>query len=151
MTPKELCRRLVLGLAVSLLAIVPALAGAPQGIGLSDARVRMVLPSRPAAAYFTLTNTTDTAIDLVGTSAPDCGSAMMHQSVKKDGVDKMIPVKSVEVPAHGTLVFAPGGYHIMCMEPSAAVVAGSTMDITLDFSDGSELTGSFAIGGPATK
>ena len=47
---------------------------------------------------------------------------MLHQSKEENGVEKMLPVKSVPVPAHGTLSFAPGGYHLMCMQPQASMV-----------------------------
>lgn len=144
-------RRLALGLAASLLTLAPAFAAPPEGVALSDARVRMIVPSRPAAGYFTLTNTTNKAVGLTGASSPDCGTAMLHHSVKENGVDKMTMVKSVDVPAHGTLEFAPGGYHLMCTEPSANVVVGKQMPITLHFGDGSSITGNFEIGGPTTK
>ena len=49
------------------------------------------------------------------------------------------------VPAHGTLKFAPHGYHLMCMKPSADMKAGNRVPVTLRFKDGATLTGQFAV------
>jgi len=122
----------------------PALAG-PQGIEISGQWIRSILPMRPAAGYFTLTNSTDRAVALVGASAPGCAGVMMHQSKQVNGVMQMVGVKQVEVPAHGTLAFAPGGYHIMRMKPDDSVKPGKTVAVTLDFGDGSSLIADFPV------
>lgn len=141
------------GLAASLfvasLAGGGAMAAEPAGISISDAWVRMIVPSRPAAGYFTLSNDSDSAATLTGASSPACGSAMLHQSVRENGTDKMVMVKSVDVPAHGTLSFAPAGYHVMCMAPTEAMKIGAKVPFTLTFGDGSSLTAEFPVKGPA--
>ena len=143
------------GLAVSLvlagLVSGGAVAGEPAGISISNAWVRMIVPSRPAAGYFTLTNDSDTKATLTGASSPGCGSTMLHQSVKENGTDKMVMVMSVDVPAHGTLSFAPAGYHVMCMAPTDAMKIGAKVPFTLTFGDGSSLTSDFEVKGPADK
>ena len=45
---------------------------------------------------------------------------------------------------HGTLVFAPGGYHLMCMQPKG-LKPGDTAPVTLKFRDGSTADARFAI------
>ncbi|MEO8746593.1 MAG: copper chaperone PCu(A)C, partial [Rhodanobacter sp.] len=47
------------------------------------------------------------------------------------------------VPAHGQVVLAPAGYHLMLMHAVAPVVPGSTIRLTLKFSDGSSLPADF--------
>jgi copper(I)-binding protein len=59
----------------------------------------------------------------------------------------MVMVKKVSVPAHGTLTFAPGGYHLMCMKPSADMKPGQDVPVTLRFEDGATLTGQFKVYG----
>ena len=90
-------------------------------------------------------NDSDTARALTGASSPACGSIMLHQSKTENGVDKMVMVKQVEVPAHGTLQFAPHGYHLMCMKPSADMKQGQQVPMTLRFADGATLTGQFEV------
>jgi copper(I)-binding protein len=129
------------------LAALPSSQAADGGLTLSDAWMRTIVPSRPAAGYFTLKNDGDQARVLTGASSPACGSIMLHQSKTENGVDKMIMVKSVPVPAHGSLQFAPHGYHLMCMSPSPDLKPGQTVPVTLEFEDGATLRGAFAVRG----
>ncbi len=118
---------------------------AEQGLTLSGAWVRSLVPSRPAAGYVTVKNDTDKDRKVVSASSPDCGMLMLHQSMHKNGVDKMMMVESVDVPAHGSVSFAPGGYHLMCMKPGDKVKPGNTIKMTLTFDDGGALTGDFRV------
>ena len=133
--------------ALVLLATGPALAGEGAGMAVQDAWMRMLIPSRPAAGYFVLRNDGDAPRQLVGAQSPACGGLMLHRSLKEGGQDRMEMVKSVEVPAHGTVRFAPGGFHLMCMSPTAAVKPGGDVPITLRFANGASVTASFAVKG----
>lgn len=149
-------RLLVKALRAALFAgLMPFLAAqafaGTDGLGLSDGWMRIIIPSRPAAGYFTLKNNSSTERKLVGASSPDCGMMMLHQSKTENGVDQMMPVKEVAVPAHGSVHFAPGGYHLMCMRPKAAVKPGKSVPVTLTFDDGTSLTADFAVRGATAK
>ncbi len=126
-------------------AIAPA---AAAGVSVENPWLRFIIASRPAAGYFTLHNDTGTAIELTGASSTACGMLMLHQTKEVNGVEKMLPVKSVAVPAHGTVSFAPGGYHLMCVSPGAAVAQGRSVPIVLKFSDGKTVTADFPVKGP---
>lgn len=91
------------------------------------------------AGYFVLENLTDKPLTLTETSSPDFGSVMMHQSVVKDGQESMQDVTRVLVPAHGSVEFKPGGYHLMLMQPRKNLFSGDMITLILKFSDGSEL------------
>jgi copper(I)-binding protein len=120
---------------------------AQQGLILSGQWLRMVIPSRPAAGYFHLSNNSAKAHELVGASSDACGSLTLHESISRGGVDRMIDVKSVAVPAHGSITFAPGGYHLMCLSPSPSVKRGSSITVTLRFADGGTLVSNFPVRG----
>jgi periplasmic copper chaperone A len=136
---------LVLGLVAGMLAgAVGARAGA-GGLALSDPWFRLVMPSLPAAGYFTLSNSGAAAQSLVGASSPGCGMLMLHRSINQGGQERMVMVQSVAVPAHGKVSFAPGGYHLMCMSPSAALRPGQSVPVTLRFAGGGSLTASFPV------
>jgi copper(I)-binding protein len=49
------------------------------------------------------------------------------------------------VAPHATLIFAPGSYHLMCMQPTDAVQPGKTVQVTLKFADGASVTGDFDV------
>lgn len=110
--------------------------------------MRLIIKSRPAAGYFTLHNDADSPAELVSASSSGCGSVMLHQTKEVDGVEKMLPVENVEVPAHGTVSFAPGGYHLMCMQPQNSMVIGQQVPVSLKFADGKTVTADFPVKGP---
>ena len=116
-----------------------------QGFRISDPWMRFIMPSRPAAGYFTLSNETDEPRKLVGAASPACGTLMLHETVHEGGVDAMAMVKSISVPAHGSVTFAPGGYHLMCISPSAQMIPGHSVAVTLRFVNGGEATASFPV------
>ncbi len=136
--------------ASCLLAVSPANAAATD-LTVSGAWIRTTVPGRPAAGYFTLRNKGDTARALVAANSPACKKLMLHRSVNKNGTDRMIMVHSVKIPAHGSVTFAPGGYHLMCMSPSADVAPGRSVAVTLRFGDGTSMTRQFKVYGPAGK
>jgi len=138
--------RFLYALVAALAAVTTARAAEP-GLTISDPWIRLVMPSRPAAGYFTLSNDTGKALALVGAASPDCGSLMLHRSLHQAGQERMVMVKSVPVPAHGSVKFAPGGYHLMCMSPSREVTPGHSVAVTLRFEDGATLTADFPVRG----
>lgn len=126
---------------------VPLAHGEDNGLAVSDAWIRMIIHSRPAAGYFTVTNNGAKDRVLTGASSPACGTVMLHRSVTEDGAEKMEMAGKVTVPAHGTLQFAPRGYHLMCMKPSPAMEPGKDVPVTLRFLDGSAVTTAFKVKG----
>jgi hypothetical protein len=133
------------------LAVGASAQAAASGLALSDPWIRAVMPSRPAAGYFTLSNDSAVGQALVGADSPACGMLMLHQSLNESGVERMAMVKSIPVPAHGSVKFAPGGFHLMCMSPSKAVTPGHSIPITLRFADGGTLAASFPVRGATGK
>ncbi|HEY8696595.1 MAG TPA: copper chaperone PCu(A)C [Rhizomicrobium sp.] len=99
----------------------------------------------PAGGYFELRNTGRWLVLLKGAGSPACGMLMLHKSESKNGVGSMEDVSSLEIPAGGTLKFAPGGYHLMCMDPTSAMTPGATVIVTLKFADGTKTSVSFAV------
>lgn len=148
------CPALLLGAVLGALALGSlgtAAHAAEHGLAVHDPWMRSVVPSRPAAGYFTLSNDTSEPQTLVGAASPACGTLMLHRSVHQGGEDRMMMVKSLPVPAHGTVKFAPGGYHLMCTSPSQAVKPGQSVPVTLRFADGGTVTAKFPVRGVTGK
>ena len=112
---------------------------------VSDAWMRALPAKLPAAGYFTLTNTGKTEVSLTGASSAACGMLMLHKSTQSGGMGSMEDVTSVAVPAGGTVKFAPGGYHLMCMDPTPEVTPGGTVSVELTFAGGAKLAADFAV------
>jgi len=141
---KTSSRLALLVLSGTLNAALPASAN-EHGLELSGAYMQATIPSRPAAGYFTLKNNGDVDRVLVEVSSPGCESVMMHKSESVGGMEKMLMVDSVPVPAHQGVAFAPGGYHLMCMSPAESMKPGSSVPVTLTFEGGISLTSSFPV------
>jgi copper(I)-binding protein len=126
------------------LALFAAPAGAAE-VNVTNAWIRALPAHLPAGGYFTLKNLGKSEVSLTGASSPACGMLMLHKSSDANGMSSMSDMESIAVPAGGTVTFAPGGYHLMCMEPAAALKPGARALVTLDFSDGTKTTTLFAV------
>jgi hypothetical protein len=127
---------------LGLLFAAPASAAEVQ---IGDAWIRALPPPVPSGGYFTLRNTGKSEIALTGARSAACGMLMLHRSKEMGGMSSMEDVQSVPVPAGGEIRFAPGGYHLMCMDPTPAITPGASVPVTLQFSDKTEATASFAV------
>ncbi|MFN8631277.1 MAG: copper chaperone PCu(A)C [Chloroflexota bacterium] len=56
------------------------------------------------------------------------------------GMMTMVEIKSLDIPANGTVEFKPGSYHIMFMDLVSTPAAGSTIDLTLTFKNAGAIT-----------
>jgi copper(I)-binding protein len=135
--------------ALALLSAVPAFAAG--SLSVSDAWIRAMPSGIPSGGYFTLHNGTAKEVVLTGASSPGCSSLMLHQSEMTGGMSSMHHVDEVDVPAGGNVAFAPGGYHLMCMQATSAITPGGIVPVTLTFKDGSKLTVPFQVRNAAGK
>ena len=145
MQPKRFpLQRLAVAVALSAVATGGAQAG---GIAVSNAWIRALPSDVSSAGYFTLYNGTGKQIVLVDASSPACGMLMLHKTKTAGGMASMEDVPSIPIAAGAHLSFAPGGYHLMCMEPSNDMKIGARVPVTLTFADGLTLTQDFSVHG----
>ncbi|MGE7138384.1 copper chaperone PCu(A)C [Luteibacter sp. NPDC031894] len=127
-------------LAIALLLVAGAThAGDATKIVATGGWVRVLPGSLPAGGYLTFENRSDRAVSIVGAQSPQYADAMIHRSSTDGGMGRMEMVDSVAVPANGKLVFGPGGYHVMLMQPKHAVKPGDTVTVTFTLSDGASI------------
>jgi copper(I)-binding protein len=134
--------------ALLLLALLPSGIASAADLSVNDAWIRRLPGGAPAAGYFSLRNDGQRPVELVGAESAAFGHVMMHRTVESDGVSRMRPVAGIEVPAAGTVVFAPGGYHLMLTDPAGKIAIGDRVTIFLKFSDGRRLDATFEVRGP---
>lgn len=124
-------------LAMMLLPV----AALAQDLTVKDPVVPLAPPGSMAhAAYFTLTNTGDTARHLVGVSSDSYAMSHIHKSAVDNGVATMSAVDMIEIAPGQSVAFEHGGLHVMLMKPKAKLAQGDTVTMTLDFADGSHET-----------
>ncbi len=112
----------------------------PRDTSAHDAWIRLsAVPTNPSAAYFSL-NGGSKDETLVSVSTPAAGRAEMHESMTSGGMMSMTPLKTVGIPAGGTVAFAPGGKHVMLYSVRGGTRPGGSVPLTFTFADGSKLT-----------
>jgi len=126
-------------LLAALLPCTAVQATAAQQVQASRAWIRVLPGVLPAGAYVTLRNDGGQAAQLTGAKSSSYAQVMLHQSSMSGGMSRMRGVESLAIPAHGQVVLAPAGYHLMLMHAVAPVVPGTRVRLTLEFSDGSTL------------
>jgi periplasmic copper chaperone A len=86
-----------------------------------------------AGAYMTIQNKGATPDRLTGGSA-DFASVEIHETKSQNGVMEMREVAGgLNIPAHGSVGFAPGGYHVMFTHLAHPLTKGDTVKATLNF------------------
>ncbi len=85
------------------------------------------------AGYMELRNTTSRPQALVAASSSAFADVTIHRTVVKDGMAGMVPAPQVELAPNSTLMFAPGSWHLMLMDPKRTMRAGDPVVIHLKF------------------
>jgi copper(I)-binding protein len=114
---------------------------ATSNLVVSDGWFRALPASVPSGGYFVLRNGGDRTMTLSAVETPACGTVMIHKS--SNGA--MEHVMSLDVAAGETVQFAPGGYHLMCMDAKPVLKPGTSVPVTLIFSDGERVTATFRV------
>lgn len=115
----------------------------PAASGLSVSNARVVLPpvaGNPAAVYFDLAYAGAAGVTLEDVTVEGAGMTMIHDYAEAAGKMEMTMAGPVTLAEGAPVSFAPGGLHVMAMEPTDALKAGGTAKITLTLSDGSTTT-----------
>jgi hypothetical protein len=108
-------------------------------LDIVDAWIKNLPPAVPVrAGYMTIHNPGATAVGIVSISSDAFASVEIHRSVTRDGMAQMDRVDSLSIAPGATVQLAPGGYHLMMMQPLQATRPGQEIEIVLHFADGSE-------------
>lgn len=138
-------KRILFSVVMLGMAMV-ACAGQPP-VSVSDARIRWLPGDLPMAGYFVITSQASGPLRLVGAASPAFGGVMVHRSVEKDGMARMVHVDGVDLAPGQPVAFAPGGYHLMLMNRTRDLHTGEEVPVTLQFGDGQTLVVSFRVTG----
>ena len=107
--------------------------GQDGGIVISAARVLPPFPGRDiSAGYFEITNHSASNDRLIAASSPVSESVEIHTHKEEGGVMKMRRVDGVELPAGESVLFKPGGYHLMFFK-TALAEGQSDVAVTLTY------------------
>ena len=138
-------------IVVAALALVGCAPATPQPVApmATDAWVKAVPELMDGMAmtgvFMTLENSSDEDITLVGATNTTDGLTQspleIHEVVKNDAGDMVMQEAygGIVIPAKGSVTLKPGGYHVMYWDLLKPIPAGSTITLTLEFSNGTSL------------
>ncbi len=92
------------------------------------------------AAYLVLINRGHKSDQLIRVISPISERAEFHTHTMEDGTMKMRQLHSVELPPHETVVFAPGGHHVMLIDLVNPLKEGDRFPMTLQFENSGVVT-----------
>ena len=121
-----------------ILALTLIAAGSEKAdVSVRDAWVREAPPGAAMmAGYMVLQNRTSRSQILVAASSPGFETVMIHRTIAKQGMTGMEHAPQIELLPNTSLLFAPGGYHLMLSNPKRTLRAGDRVDIYLEFRGG---------------
>jgi len=94
-------------------------------------------PAMPMAAGFgEFGNACATPAVVVSASSPAFGEVSLHETTQVAGVSRMREVERLPLPAGGKVALAPGGLHLMLMQPKQALVEGASVPVAFQLQDG---------------
>ncbi|AVV47367.1 hypothetical protein C6376_09075 [Streptomyces sp. P3] len=88
-----------------------------------------------AAGFLTVVNKGDAQDELTSVTSTAAGSVTLHETVGSS----MREVASLDIPAHGQLVFKSGGNHLMFEKLKSRPVQGATVTVELHFTSSDPL------------
>lgn len=134
-------KKLIVAYVLALLA-VPAIA---HEIKVGD--LEIVHPwaratagaSKTGAVYVRIDNTGNVTDQLVGMKTDSAERVEMHTSTEENGVASMQKVDAIDLPAHSTIEFKPGKYHIMLIGVDPPLREYDTFKMTLVFAKAGQI------------
>lgn len=125
------------GLAATLFLFVTALAWAATPLEVSDARVPEAPPvSTVLAGYMNIANRTDKPVTVVEVRGKQFDRVEIHRTETRDGMARMVKQDTLQIGAGKSVELAPGGLHLMLIEPQQPLREGDVVTLTLVLKDG---------------
>lgn len=135
----DLLRAVALSLCIA--AALPAGASEcmPQ---VREGWVRLAPVNMPMmAGYGRIENTCAQPVEIVGVSSPAFGDVSLHETRVVDGVSRMHALPELRIASGDTATLAPGGLHLMLMQPRMPLQAGDKVAVDFALKDGRVLHG----------
>lgn len=112
-------------------------------LAVSDGYIKMPpAGAMMAAGFMRIKNDSRKNMILMGAQVEGFGLVEIHETTMEDGMMRMRPRPGLQVSAGESVVFAPGGLHLMLMQPQKELHPGDVIKGKLKFrsDDGAEKT-----------
>lgn len=106
----------------------------PPGIAVEGGWMSVAaVAGDPAAVYFSITNSGEGSKMIAAADVAGAASAVLHEMGTWDMRPSMDELLQLEIPVGETIAFAPGGLHVMAMQPGEELAIGGETEVTLTF------------------
>ena len=107
-------------------------------LDIHNAWIKNLPPAVPVrAGYMTIRNAQANAVSIVAIRSDAFASVEIHRTIAADGMMRMEPVPTLVIEPDSTVQLAPGGLHLMMMNPAEPTKPGDVMQIVIELGDGS--------------
>ena len=134
--------------AMSAVAMPAAASDTPVACApvVSEGWIRKPPANLPVmAGYARIANPCDTPATIVSASSEAFADTSIHETTLEDGISRMRVTPALELPAGADIGMAPGGLHLMLVNPGAPLQAGDTVTIGFTLADGRTIQGEFEL------
>ncbi len=94
-----------------------------------------IIPVR--AGYMTVHNAQTHSVSIIAIRSDAFASVEIHQTIKQDGMMRMESIPALAIESDSTVQLAPGGLHLMMMNPTKPTKPGDVLEIVIELDDGS--------------
>lgn len=124
-------------ISLSILGSLPS-AFAADGMKVTHAWARPTMGAgKTSGAYFVLRNDTGQDDRIISASGTVASTIEVHEHIQDNGVMRMREVKGgIPIKSGETVMFAPGGYHIMMIGMNRKLAKGDEVMLMLKFESG---------------
>jgi copper(I)-binding protein len=123
-------------LLLILLLVFPG--GASAELDIHNAWIKNLPPAVPVrAGYMTIRNARADAISIIAIHSDAFSSVEIHRTIAEDGMMRMEAVPTLVIEPDSTVKLAPGGLHLMMMNPAEPTKPGDVLQIVIELDDGS--------------
>ncbi len=123
-------------LLLILLLILPGSVFAE--LDINNAWIKNLPPTIPVrAGYMTIHNAQSHTVSIISIRSDAFASVEIHRTFEQDGMMRMEAVPRLKIEPDSSVQLAPGGLHLMMMNPTEPTKPGDTVVIVIEFDDGS--------------
>lgn len=117
-----------------------------DGVRVEDAWIRAAPPgARVLAGYARVVNDGTAAVRILAAHGADFESVVLHEMRMDQGMMRMRALESIEVPAHGSVAFVPGGTHLMLNAPKRALRIGDETVVEFRIAGGESFSATLVV------
>ena len=133
-------------LATGALASAPAMASDACVPVISEGWIRKPPANLPVmAGYARIANPCQAPATIVSASSDAFADTSIHETRIEDGISRMRVTAALELAAGADIGMAPGGLHLMLVNPAAPLQVGDKVVVEFTLRDGRKLQGEFEL------